>query len=321
MAKRKRRNRRRRRRGRFGFLYLLISFLLILGAIAAACVAFFRVNQVTVSGNQRYTMEEIVAASEVVAGDNLFLINRPQTARKIVSRLPYVENVTPVIRLPDTLELRVQENLAVAAVETGEMRWLIDARGKLLEEGDRSLRPELPLVLGLTPIEPKLGSQMEVGEEEKLRLSNFHDLMQALEGMDLARQLSGFVDLRAPGTICFGFGAELTVMMSAAADFDEQAFRFQRVLDTFAKQGETVRGTLDLTYEGKQARLLAGVWQPEGWAPYVPPENPPDSTREPLQGTEPPEVETPVVPEKPAQGGGAPEKPSQQAGTGGEQDG
>ena len=317
MAARKRKDRRRRRRGRFGPLYLVLSVLLILAAIAAACVAFFRVNQVTVSGNQRYTMEEVVAASEVKAGDNLFLLNRPQVARNITKALSYVENVTPVIRLPDTLELRVTENTAVAVLESGDLFWVIDARGKLLESGDRSIAPALPLVLGLTPLEPEVGDQMAVLEEEQLRLSNFNAMLKALDGVGLTRQLTDFVDLRAPANIYFGFGGELTVAVSAAADFPEQAFRFQRVLETFAKQGETVRGTLDLTYEGKQARLLSSRWVPDGWEPYVPPVEPEPSENPdlPVESGAPTQPEPPAVePEKPDQPeppAVEPEKPDQ----------
>ena len=314
MAARKRKDRRRRRRGRFGSLYLVLSVLLILAAIAAACVAFFRVNQVTVSGNQRYTMEEIVAASEVKTGDNLFRLNRPQVARNITKALSYVENVTPVIHLPDTLELRVTENTAVAVLESGNLFWVIDARGKLLESGDRSIAPKLPLVLGLTPLEPEVGDQMAVAEEEQLRLSNFNAMLKALDGVGLTRQLTDFVDLRAPANIYFGFGGELTVAVSAAADFHEQAFRFQRVLETFAKQGETVQGTLDLTYEGKQARLLSSRWVPDGWEPYVPPAEPEPSENpdQPVESSVPTQPDQPPVePEKPEPPGVEPEKPDQ----------
>ena len=84
MAARKNRNRQRRRRGRFGFLYKLLSFLIIFAAILVGCVAFFRVNEVVVTGNERYSAEEIIAASGVGLGDNLFLVNKPQTTASIM---------------------------------------------------------------------------------------------------------------------------------------------------------------------------------------------------------------------------------------------
>ena len=54
--------------------------------------------------------------------------------------------------------------------------------------------------------------------------------------------------------------------MPLPGNFNEQAFRLQRVMESFQQRGEAVAGTLDLTYEGKQARLLTSRWMPEdGW--------------------------------------------------------
>ena len=164
MAARKNRNRQRRRRGRFGFLYKLLSVLIIFTAILAGCVAFFRVNEVEVTGNSRYSAEEIIAAAGVEIGDNLFLVNKPQTTAGIMRRLPYVEQVTPVRRLPDTMEFHITESEAVAVIqiwedvpaqEAGEDQkaaparresswWLINAAGTLLERGARSCGAACP---------------------------------------------------------------------------------------------------------------------------------------------------------------------------------
>ena len=136
----------------------------IFAAVLAGCVAFFRVNQVIVNGNSRYTAEEIVEASSVHTGDNLFLVNKPKTARALMRKLPYVENVSVVRRLPDTLELRVTES---AAVRPSRLRgaggwWMPEAAAG---QGDASLQGTLPQILGLTPIAPGLGSRIAVDQE------------------------------------------------------------------------------------------------------------------------------------------------------------
>ena len=69
MARRRHSN--RRHRGSFGFLYKLLSMLVICAAIIAAVTLFFRVDTVVVSGQQRYTEEQIREASGVLLGDNL----------------------------------------------------------------------------------------------------------------------------------------------------------------------------------------------------------------------------------------------------------
>ena len=170
MAARKKRNRHRRRRGRFGFLYPLLSFLIIFAAILAGSVAFFRVNQVTVVGNSRYTAEEVAEASGVQIGDNLCLINKPKTAQSILRRLPYVEKVSPVRRLPDTLELRITETSAVAAVQAEESWWLLDAGGKLLEQGDAPLDQALALFEEGTGLIKKCSGMLDKAEQKVSKL-------------------------------------------------------------------------------------------------------------------------------------------------------
>ena len=73
---RRRHSKRRRRRGGFGFLYKLLSVLVICAAILTAMTLFFRVGSVVVTGQKRYTAEEIQAASGVELGSNMYLLNK-----------------------------------------------------------------------------------------------------------------------------------------------------------------------------------------------------------------------------------------------------
>lgn len=262
MAARKKQKRHRRRRGRFGFLYGLLSFLLIFAAILAGCVVFFKVNQIQVEGNSRYTAQEIVAASGVEMGENLLLINKPQTAEAIRKQLPYVQKVSVIRRLPDGVLLRVTESAPVAALQTEEAWWLIDARGKLLDWGDESVKGSLPTVRGLHPTSPGLGNWLTVETEERLKMESLEALLTALSKRGMAGNVSGFIDLNAANTIYFGFGDSLTVAVPMTGDFERLVFQLQRVLETFQQRGETVMGTLDLTYGDEQARLLTERWLP-----------------------------------------------------------
>ena len=127
MAARRSRKGRRRNRGRFGGLYKLLSILLILAAIILGCVVFFRVNTMLVEGNSRYTAEEVIAASGVQQGDNLFALNKSHMISQILTRLPYVDDLSIQRKLPDTLVFYVTESVPVAWVESGGTCWLLDS--------------------------------------------------------------------------------------------------------------------------------------------------------------------------------------------------
>ena len=83
-----RRNSRRRRRRSYGVLYKIISVLVICAVIVAALTMFFKVRTITVTGDTQYGEEEIISASGVKTGDNLFLLNKYAIAESMLKELP-----------------------------------------------------------------------------------------------------------------------------------------------------------------------------------------------------------------------------------------
>ena len=61
MAKKEKERRYRKRRG--GIAYTILAVLLIAASVVAACTVFFRVEEVTVEGNERYSQEQILSES------------------------------------------------------------------------------------------------------------------------------------------------------------------------------------------------------------------------------------------------------------------
>ena len=301
-AARRDRRRRRRNRGRFGFLYKLLSVLLIAAAIVAGCVVFFRVDQVLVEGQSQYTQEEIVAASGVQRGDNLFLINKMQLVDRVLSQLPYVDELVIRRRLPDTLVLTVTECVPVAVIEAEGAYWLMDAKGKLLEQGDVSLAGNQALILGLTPLAPKVGMGLAAQEEQKL--SSLQALLSALNREQMMGSVKDFIDLTADNEIRFSYGANLTVVFPMLTEeFDKYVYRLKLTLWEMDDRGTARTGTLDLTYEN-EAHLFPERWLPEKELP-VAPQQPEQSTspQEPVQSVSPQEPVQTVIPQEPVQAG------------------
>ena len=130
------------RRVRFGWLYGVISALLILAAVVGGCIVFFRVDTIEVQGNSRYTQQEIVEASGVQQGDNMFLLNKFEIIDKMLSQLTYLDDVTIRRGLPSTLKINVTECTVAGVVRNGDTGewWLVSSGGKLLERRDAAGR-------------------------------------------------------------------------------------------------------------------------------------------------------------------------------------
>lgn len=243
MAARKNNRGRRRNRGRFGFLYVLLSFLLIIAALVAGSVVFFRVDTVTVSGQQRYTADEIIEAAQVEQGENLFRVNPPRTAQKIMDALPYVRSASIQHDLPDSLNILITESEPAASIRTESGWFLLDARGKLLELGDELMKSKAAPVTGLTPLSPVVGTPLAVAEEENVKLEALKGLLTALEDHSLLSELTS-LDLTASSTVSFGFAGRFTARMPMSCDFDYKVRALEYVMGQL-EENET--GLIDLT--------------------------------------------------------------------------
>lgn len=146
MARRRKSN--RRRRGSFGFLYKLLSVLVICGAIVAALTLFFRVDTVVITGQQRYTEEEIREASGIAEGANLVLFNKYTAAITLSVPCPYIEEISINRKLPDTLLIQVREcSIPLAVVQDGSA-WLVSASGKIVDQQEAAAAAEYAQIDG-----------------------------------------------------------------------------------------------------------------------------------------------------------------------------
>ena len=78
---------RKRRRSRLGVLFKLLCLAALVAALTFGATVFFQVETIAVTGNSRYTQDEIIAASGVQVGDNLFRMNKKQISGEILHQL------------------------------------------------------------------------------------------------------------------------------------------------------------------------------------------------------------------------------------------
>ena len=256
----------RRNRGRFGPLFKLLCAAAVVVALTVGATVFFRVETVTVTGNRRYTEEEIVAASGIQLGDNLYSLNKVRIDRNLRTTLPYIGNLTINRALPSTIVITVTEWEAVAqvaapgpeqvaayqeaagedAVSAAQEPWLISVRGKLLEPAPAD--STAIAVTGLTPLAPQAGSFLEVPEAEQIGLEALTGLLEALEAKEALGEVSS---IRLESTYLVArYAGRFDVKMKLNADFDYDVRRMQSVREQVElMEGEDAAGSIDLTQE------------------------------------------------------------------------
>ncbi len=257
----------RRSKGRLGKLIQFLCIAAVLCALTVGATVFFQVEQIEVSGNHRYTQEEIVAATGIVAGDNLFRMNKFAIQDRVKEEMPYIEDILIRRRLPSTITVAVREWDAVAQVfpnqgwippepevnEEGEeidppvatqKRWLISVGGKVLEEAPaEDTRMQLT---GLTGLDVRSGLELEVPEEEQSRLDGAIALLGELEKRGMIADVSK-MDVGST-TIVLEYLGRYDVKLPLSGDI---SYKLDSLLAAVAQRegemGKEITGMFDLT--------------------------------------------------------------------------
>ena len=250
------RRRTARRAGRFLGVYIFLSVLLIAAVAVGGCIVFFKVNHFVVSGNNRYTAEEVVEATGVDTGDNLFLVDRKDTEGRVRSRLAYVNSVHVRWKLPDTLEISVGETNAAAAVYSEKEWWLMNVEGKLLEKVGKKKAKKYIKVTGLPLVAPKAGETLTVKADYRLMRKSLIELLTAMQGRELLQQVRS-VKCNGEAQLIMDYNGQLQVKMLTDADYDYQVKMLEAVLNKYVNVNwaKDDKGALDMTYEDGHPHL------------------------------------------------------------------
>jgi len=252
MAAARNNRKRRRNRGRFSFLFQLLCVLALLVALTVGVTVFFRVEGVQVSGNSRYTEEEIVAVTGIQIGDNLYGMNKYRIYEEVLEKLPYVKGINIRRQLPSTILVTVTEWDAFAQIlpdegaaeEAARDSWLISVGGKLLERATEE--HHVMEVSGLAALMPQAGTQLAVSQEESNELSGLLKLLAALEEKVEDGSVSR-IEV-TPTWIKMRYLGRYDVKMPLNGDFPYHLDVLAEVVSrTEEKHGPEASGTVDMT--------------------------------------------------------------------------
>lgn len=288
MASMRHNRKRKRGRRRFGLLFKLLCGAALVAAATLGATVFFQVETIAVVGNSRYTAQEVIDASGVQIGDNLFQMNKNQISQQILQRLPYVGEVSPQRGLPSTLTIQVTEISAAAQVEVyqddsaqaepaaedgsgdsgeadssaqgdssqaeGEETQILADQPWLISASGKLLEaaPEgsgALSVTGLTVLAPQAGTMLAVPQEQQPRLATLKELLSALEAAGELDQVSS-IDLTHSTWVGMRYRENFDARLPLGEDMAHSlAVLSAAVEDTLQTRGPQAAGTMDLTQE------------------------------------------------------------------------
>ena len=163
-------------------------FLLIIGGIVFALVSpIFNIKEIYVNNNNQIATETIVSLSQLQVGQNLFRFNKNKVEKEIKTN-PYVESVSVKRKLPNKIEITIEERNRNYNVEFLNGYAYINNQGYILEISEQKL--DLPVIIGISTEQEQIVEGNRLNAEDLGKLETVIQIMNICKDYDLDKKVT-----------------------------------------------------------------------------------------------------------------------------------
>ena len=240
----------------------LVTVTAVVLAIVMGLSVFFKVENITVTGADTYSAWAVREASGISEGDKLLTFSKIRAASQIMANLPYVKGVRIGIKLPDTVNIMIEEESVVYAIKSGDGQWwLMDSDGRVVEQANNAKAATTTQVLGVTLEAPaanekgvatetiptetnELGELIPVTTTGAQRLTAALQILKALENNDIVGEAAS-VDVTSTEDIILWYGTQYQVNLGDASRLD---YKVDCMNDVILQMSDYDSGILDISF-------------------------------------------------------------------------
>jgi cell division protein FtsQ len=223
---------------------------------------FFKVKTITVTGAETYSAWAVREASGISEGDNLLTFSKIRAGGQIKANLPYVKTVRIGIKLPDTVNIMIEEEDVVYSVKASDGTWwLITSGGRVVEPTTGAAATGYTQVLGVT-LESPVAQEMAIAQEDvptetdengelipltvtgAQRLNAALQILRALEANDIVGEAAS-VDVSRLQDIILWYGTRYQVNLG---DSTRLEYKIDCMNDVVLQMSEYQSGILDISF-------------------------------------------------------------------------
>ncbi|MBE6887666.1 MAG: FtsQ-type POTRA domain-containing protein [Ruminococcaceae bacterium] len=222
----------RRRRIIKRALGMLGIVLVAAAAIFAAMKLLFVVRTTEVKGSEIFTAKEITDFIAIPEEENIFRVKSDEIEQLLVEEFTYIDNVQVIKRLPDRIEINVEDSTESFFTTDGEKYTVYSQSFKKLRN---STEPPVNAVW----------LDIEMDNEEKMSLvKNMLDLFSKYEQNDITK-----ISVSDENMIKAVYDNRIEIDFGTVLDIDYKIKMCKKILDE--KIPEEEKGTIDATEGGE----------------------------------------------------------------------
>ena len=251
---------------------LLVQLLTITAVVVALVMGlsvFFKVENVVVHGAEVYSPWAIREASGISEGDNLLTFSRARANGQIQAKLPYVNKSRIGIKLPDTVNIYIEETSVAYTIQSEDgIWWLMNSDGRLVEQIDSGSANKHTKVLGVTITGPVVNEQAVATENVPdqtdamgqiipvtvtgaQRLRAVLSILNALEANDIVGD-AATVDVTTLSAIELWYGTRYQVNLGDSENMD---YKIACMYDVILQLSNYQTGKLDCSFTTFQSEV------------------------------------------------------------------
>ena len=240
----------------------LLTVVAVVLALVMGLSVFFKVEVITVTGADTYSAWTIRENSGIKIGDNLLTFSKARASGQIKANLPYVESVRIGIKLPNTVNIMIEEADVVYAIKSHDGTWwLMNSSGKVVEQSNAAQATNYTQVLGVTLDNPALAQQGIATEDVPTATDAFGEpvpvtvtgaqrlnvalqILQALEDNDIVGEAAS-VDVSRLEDIVLWYGTRYQVNLGDSTRLD---YKIACMNDVVLQMSDYQSGILDISF-------------------------------------------------------------------------
>lgn len=138
--------RRKKQRKKQLAIYAIAIIFVVIAAIVLSIIVFFKISGIKIAGDEIYSSAEIIDASGLKNGDNMFTFNKTEVAENIEKELPYIKTVEISRSVTGEVTFTVTAAKAELAVDRGDSYILMSADCKILEDNVQAINEDIAIV-------------------------------------------------------------------------------------------------------------------------------------------------------------------------------
>lgn len=219
--------------------------VLVVGLVLSLTV-LFRCEKIVVEGVTRYDENEIISASTLDYGQNIFLADKATASEMIEAKYPYIEEAEIRMSIPNTLKITVTEASPEYYIQDGTRYYIISKDSKLLEEVIERDQ-DIPTIIGCKLKNPKVGETVNVENERVITVLN-----EIADSMT-ANAVTGIkeINLSDMSNIELNYEDRITIVIGMPDDIDYKIRTAMTIIYTKLSESDTGRLNCSNLVEGR----------------------------------------------------------------------